>query len=306
VAFPTETVYGLGADALDEAAVRRVFKTKGRPSNNPLIVHVSGPAMARRVVAEWPRDAQLLADCFWPGPLSIILPKASGVPSVVTADGPNVAVRCPDHPLTLALLRALDGPLVGPSANPSGRISPTTAAHVRESFTPAQVYVLDGGPCTGGIESTVVKLGDEIRVLRAGLITPEAIARVLNRPVLTGSPLTATPESPGQLASHYAPLTPTRLIPASDLSRALHNSTRAAVLSTTDLHVQPPHTLFRMPTDPHAYARELYSALRQADTSGADRIIVISPAPHGASPEDASLWSAIVDRLTRASTPPTQ
>ena len=157
VAFPTETVYGLGADAFSDAAVSRVFALKGRPSRNPLIVHVSGPLMAKRVTATWPVEAQRLADAFWPGPLSIVLPKRPEVPDIVTGGmgSASVAVRCPDHPTALALLYEFGSPLVGPSANLSGSISPTTAAHVRAAFSEQDVLVLDGGPCATGIESTV-------------------------------------------------------------------------------------------------------------------------------------------------------
>src|SRR5262245_53340115 len=225
VAFPTETVYGLGADALSERAVARVFELKGRPGNNPLIVHVASAAMARDVVAPgaWGREAELLSTAFWPGPLSIVLPRSAAVPANVTAGGPNVAVRCPDHPTTLALLEAFGGPLVGPSANPSGRVSPTTAAHVREAFGD-EVMVLDGGACRAGIESTVVSLVGTARVLRPGVIGAGEIGRVLARDVeearhapqeesLASRPM----ESPGRLASHYAPAARTLVVESSGI-----------------------------------------------------------------------------------------
>jgi len=303
VAFPTETVYGLGADALNAAAVRRVFDVKGRPSTNPLIVHVTGPEMARTVAAEWPREAEQLAAAFWPGPLTLVLPRRRVVPDEVTGGGSTVAVRCPDHRLTLDLLEAFGGPLVGPSANPSGRISPTTAAHVREAFTPEQVYVLDGGPCTGGIESTVVKLGDPVRVLREGLITPEAIASVLGRmPERGSSSATHTLESPGQLASHYAPVTSTLLVDVSEVASRLAEVPRGVVLSHRPVDVSPPHRLLPMPTDARAYASALYAAMREADRLGADCILIVRPEAAG-TPEERSVWNAVVDRLTRAATP---
>ena len=165
VAFPTETVYGLGADALSEPAVARVFAAKGRPSHNPLIVHVSSIEMAQRVVKEWTREADALARAFWPGPLTLVLEKAACVPGSVTGNGPNVAVRWPRHPVAAALIESFGGPIVGPSANPSGFVSPTTAWHVHQAFAGMDVLVLDGGPCEVGIESTVVSLVGGTRVL---------------------------------------------------------------------------------------------------------------------------------------------
>lgn len=303
VAFPTETVYGLGADALNAAAVRRVFEVKGRPSHNPLIVHVADAEMARTVVSEWPEEAELLAREFWPGPLTIVLPKRDVVPDEVSAGGPTVGVRCPDHAATLSLLREFGGPLVGPSANPSGRVSPTTAEHVREAFTPEQVFVVDGGACEGGIESTVVKLGTEVRVLRAGLVTPDAIERVLGRPVLVGGGAGAVSESPGQLASHYAPRTPTFLVAEGELATALSQPGRACVVASEGAIVAAPHVLVAMPTEPEEYAASMYSALREADASGAARILVVRPVVQGTAAQQG-VWMAILDRLTRAATPP--
>ncbi len=307
VAFPTETVYGLGAPALDAAAVDRVFALKGRPANNPLIVHVSGIEMARRVVASWPRDAETLARAFWPGPLTLVLPKAPSVPPVVTAGGPNVAVRCPDHPLTLALLEVLGEPLVGPSANLSGRVSPTAAAHVAESFTPAQVFVLDGGPCRRGIESTVVTLAEPVpRVLRPGVIGAKEITDVLGHEVrgFDGAELPpASPaaplESPGRLESHYAPLAPAVLVDRAGLESLLRSARgRVAVLAHEPLDIRPPHTLERMPTDASAYAAAIYAALRRADAGSPDVIAVLRPALTGG--VDAPVWEAVLDRLRRA------
>jgi L-threonylcarbamoyladenylate synthase len=300
VAFPTETVYGLGADALREDAVRRVFEIKGRPSNNPLIVHVSGPAMARAVVDAWTAEADMLAAAFWPGPLSIVLPKSARVPEIVTAGGPNVAVRCPDHPTALALLEAFGGPLVGPSANPSGRVSPTTAEHVRASFDESEVLVLDGGPCRGGIESTVVKLGDTARVLRPGLVSAAEIARVIGRPVEGPASESSGPaESPGMLASHYAPATPVRLCDVAEVAGVLASGGPAVVISHEDVEAPAPHSLIAMPREAAAYARRLYAALREADSAGAERIVVVQPRVEG-SEEERSTWNAVLDRLKRA------
>jgi len=319
VAFPTETVYGLGADALSESAVRAVYEVKGRPPINPLIVHVSGPEMARRVVIAggWSEEAEALTRAFWPGPLSIILPRASGrggLPGVVTAGGPNVAVRCPDHPVALALLFEFGGPLVGPSANPSGMVSPTLAEHVREVFAPEAVYVLEGGACRGGIESTVVSLVEprRPRVLRPGLVSAAEISRVLGELVEVGAGVAVGAdgsggrsggalESPGLLARHYAPKTYSRLFAGEGLSHALREDggVRAVVLTIGARGVGPPHIAIEMPVRAEEYAAALYAKLREADAMGAERILIERPEARGAG-EDAALWEAIGDRLRRA------
>ncbi len=304
VAFPTETVYGLGADAFNEQAVARVFVLKGRPPNNPLIVHVSGEEMARRVAApnSWSKDASALARAFWPGPLTIVVRKSADVPPIVTASGPTVALRAPDHHVALALLAGLESPIVGPSANPSGRISPTTADHVREAFQEADVLVLDGGPCRGGIESTVVSLaGPTPVVLRLGLVAGAELGRVLGRPVEIAAPGEgAAPDtpapSPGMQARHYAPRTPAVLFSPDQWPRVL-TVRRAAVVSSRDRSSPPPHVLIRMPADAGAYAARLYAALREADAVGADLIAIEKPA------ESGPIWDAIRDRLARAASP---
>jgi len=309
VAFPTETVYGLGALALDAAAVARVFALKGRPSHNPLIVHVSDEAMARRVVSSWGREAGLLAGAFWPGPLTLVLPRAASVPDRVTAGSPNVAVRSPDHPITLALLVALDQPLVGPSANPSGRVSPTAAAHVRAAFSTEQVYLLDGGECSRGIESTVLTLAEPApRILRPGVIGALEIARVIGREVVSPAPLRESPDagapvdSPGQLPSHYAPAAAAVLFERHELGTVLRTeSRRVVVLSHEPLDIAPPHALEPMPAEPRAYAASLYAALRRADAREPDLIAVLRPEPVG---PDAHIWEAVLDRLRRATALP--
>lgn len=304
VAFPTETVYGLGADALREDAVRKVFALKGRPPSNPLIVHVSGDAMARTLTPAWDARAQALADAFWPGPLSIILPRSDALPDVVTAGSLNVALRAPAHPLALALIGAFGGPIVGPSANISGRVSPTRASHVRESFSDRDVLVLDGGACTGGIESTVVLLADgHCRVLRPGLISPAQIAEALGEPVDSRSVQTdgAALGSPGQLPSHYAPRAGVRLVggPGQAHEAAHRCAGRATLLTHSGLSLPPPHTVIAMPPDAPGYARRLYAALREADAQSPDAILVEAPPQSGAD----ALWAAIQDRLRRAAAP---
>jgi len=321
VAFPTETVYGLGADARSASAVAGVYAAKGRPSINPLIVHVTGEAMARRCAAVWPAEAALLAEAFWPGPLSIIVPRAEVISEIVTGGGAGVALRCPNHPMALALLFEFDGPLVGPSANKSGRVSPTTAAHVRGEFgaeTVPPILVLDGGACAAGIESTVVSLlNDEVRVLRPGVIGPEAIAAVLGRPVLMGATgvqhtrnAGEAMASPGMLASHYAPNAPAQLVTEAELVVVLNNANeRWAVIS----HVSVPPTAARvmqMPETAMAYAKAIYNALREADGSGlaivprgaaaTERIVIVLPPQQTGNAEEDAVWQAICDRLMRA------
>lgn len=310
VAFPTETVYGLGAPALREDAVALVYAAKGRPSNNPLIVHVADQAMAASVSSRWPDRAQSLAAAFWPGPLTIIVPRASHVPAAVTAGSPGVAVRCPDHPVALDLLRALGAPLVGPSANKSGLVSPTTAAHVLRAFEHDDVGVLDGGPCRAGIESTVVSLMDRRAVvLRRGVIGADEIARALGEqvdhaPARAGaaSPsgaMSGAPEalpSPGMLERHYAPRTQASLFDADEWPEIVDDAAGPVVVLSHERsrHVDEPHRLIRMPIDAPAYAAMLYAALHEADALGATRLLIERPASQG------SLWDAIRDRLSRA------
>lgn len=312
VAFPTETVYGLGADAMNHRAVDRVFTLKGRPSVNPLIVHASDEAMARSVTATWPERASMLARAFWPGPLTIVLPKAAGVPLNVTAGGPNVAVRCPDHPIAIALIEALERPIVGPSANMSGRVSPTTAAHVRESFSESDVMVLDGGACRAGIESTVVSLAGSdgsmngaARVLRQGVITAEMIAEVLGEVPEVASRAThvegaATPlSSPGMLRSHYAPVARAVLFNGADWPKVLdstanHEAAVVVVSHNSSRTVQPPHRVIVMPPDATLYASRLYAAMREADSVKPSLILIERPDGEG------GVWDAIRDRLSRA------
>lgn len=306
VAFPTETVYGLGADAFNAAAVQLVFDVKGRPSNNPLIVHVADAAMARTVVAHWPDSAQRLADAFWPGPLSIVLPKADEIPAIVTAHGPNVAVRCPDHPRTLELLRQF-GPLVGPSANLSGRISPTAAQHVRDSFTHEQVLILDGGPCRAGIESTVLSLASQHpRVLRPGVISIEQIQAVLGGEVSPAStehanhaPGSTPLESPGMLDTHYAPLATAIMFGHLDLSQISIPGPIVVLGPTWASATGPLIHRIEMPTTASAYAARLYAALREADAREPELIVVIRPEIFSQDPQNP-VWLAVMDRLRRA------
>jgi len=273
VAFPTETVYGLGAHALDEAAVRRIFAAKGRPLSSPLIVHVATVAMARELAESWPPEAAALAEKFWPGPLTIIVPKRHTVPDVVTAGHPTVGLRIPSHPTALALLEAARIPVAAPSANRFTELSPTTAEHVRESLGDAVDFILDGGPCTVGIESTVITLvRSRPTILRPGMISQPQIEAVIG-PVESGGGT----ESPGQHPVHYSPRTPLFLGGSPASGRGIRLDFNA------------------MPSDPAAYAERLYAVLHRLDREGYDWI---SLEPPPATPE----WAGVLDRLTRAAT----
>jgi L-threonylcarbamoyladenylate synthase len=268
VAFPTETVYGLGANALDEVAVRRIFHAKGRPFSSPLIVHVASIEMARALASEWSPHAELLARRFWPGPLTIVVPKASHVPGVVTAGLPSVGLRIPAHPMARALIEAAQIPVAAPSANRFTELSPTTAENVPEGLAD---MVLDGGPCTVGIESTVVSLaGATPKILRPGMITQTEIENVIG-PTQIGEGA----ESPGQHPRHYSPRTPIVLgeSPTEGRGRRL--------------------SLARMPRDATSYAERLYRVLHELDQQGYDWISIELP-------PDTPQWAGIRDRLTRA------
>ncbi|MDX2114577.1 MAG: L-threonylcarbamoyladenylate synthase [Planctomycetota bacterium] len=306
VAFPTETVYGLGANALDERAVARVFALKKRPATNPLIVHVPGAEQARGLTAGWSAGAEALAGAFWPGPLTIVLPRAADVPSIVAAGGDTVALRAPDHPVAQALLAAAGLPLVGPSANPSGLVSPTAAGHVRGAFAEAvasgELLVLDGGPCRAGIESTVVTLAERRpRILRRGVVSAEQISAVLRAPVVdrdagaaeeSGGPLAG----PGMLAAHYAPRTPLSLFEAERWPEVLDELPAPLIVLTHERarSVEPPSAIFRLPRDASAYAAALYAALHEADAGGFAHIAAEEPSSPG------PVWDAVRDRLRRA------
>ncbi len=298
VAMPTETVYGLAAIARDADAVGRVFEAKGRPSTNPLIVHASTLEMARDCCASWPVAADALARAFWPGPLTLVLPKAQWVPEIVTAGGPTVAVRVPQHPLAIALLDAVGEPLVAPSANPSGYVSPTSVEHVRGVWPEERVVVLDGGACSGGLESTVLAVESAgVRVLRRGVLGGDELAKVAGVPLLDSESGGSGPlASPGLAGAHYQPALPLVLASTLDEADAWLGLGPACVLSApgVPLAVDPPHQSMPMPADGESYARELYAAMRDADESGALRIVVCAPLASGA------VWDAVRERLVRA------
>ncbi len=297
VAMPTETVYGLGADTLNAAALRRVYEMKGRPANNPLIAHVHDVAAAQRVVRQWDERCGALAEAFWPGPLTLVLPKADDVPPEATGGLDTIAVRCPDHHIALRLLAAFGSAVSAPSANRSGHVSPTTAQHVADDFAGCEaLLILDGGPCVLGIESTVLDVTSRVpRILRPGSVTVEQLRAILgdvDMPIIDSQGA-----SPGTAAAHYAPNTPTILVPTCDLQRVLAKSTVATVvLCFSEISDVPPQYVIEMSGNAAGYASRLYGALREADECGADRIIIEKP------PMDDPDWRAILDRLHRAAT----
>jgi L-threonylcarbamoyladenylate synthase len=302
VAFPTETVYGLGAHALDEAAVRQVFEAKGRPSTNPLIVHVAGVAEARPLAAAWPAAADRLAERFWPGPLTLIVPRVSHIPDTVTAGLGTVALRSPAHPIAQALLAAAGIPVAAPSANSFTRISPTTAAHVAKDLGDRIDLILDGGPTGVGIESTVLDLsGDTPLLLRPGAVSREAIEAVIGPVALPGAaPADADARpSPGMHRRHYAPAAQLmRIAPsAGAVEGAMERSGDAVglILRSLDPPAGARHAI-TLSADAEGYARGLYAALHDLEDLGCELILVEEP-PAG--PE----WSAVRDRLDRAAAP---
>ena len=304
VAFPTETVYGLGADAANPAAVAKIFAAKGRPADHPLIVHVAGHDAVDHWAEQVPDVAWELMETFWPGPLTLILKKRPWVPSTVTGGQDTVGLRVPGHPVALELLRrfaAVAGDHAGiaaPSANRFGRISPTTAEHVREELGEHVPLILDGGSCAVGIESTIVDCSrGEPVVLRPGHIAPTHLEAVLGRlPAIQSA--AGAPRVSGSLEAHYAPTTALRLVAGARLLDFLnaqrHRGGRCAVISC---HQPPqagmPHAWRMMPADPVGYAHDLYAALREMDHAAADLIVV------EALPDDPP-WAAVADRLRRA------
>ncbi len=304
VAMPTETVYGLAADAGNPEAVAAIFAAKGRPSNHPVIVHVARDADLSRWASEVPDQAQQLINAFWPGPLTLILPRALNVSPAVTGGQDSVGVRCPSHPVAQALLKEFrngQGGLAAPSANRFGRVSPTTAQHVIDEFGAPGVgplaAVLDGGQSDVGIESTIVDLTRLATrgpvLLRPGRISAAQIEQVLGRPLAT--PDTAAPRVSGSLDAHYAPHTPVALVASSELATVIERlqakGRRIALMQFSVRSLNPVSVL--MPADPDGYAHALYANLRELDTQSADLIVVEQP------PQEVQ-WQGVNDRLRRA------
>jgi L-threonylcarbamoyladenylate synthase len=303
VALPTETVYGLAASALDARAVERIFQVKGRPAHNPIIVHVASISMAKRCVADWPDLASGLAKAFWPGPLTLVLPRAKEMPAIITAGGPTVGVRWPSHLFIQAVIRECNFPLAAPSANPSNRVSPTNAEHVRKSLGGKIRLIVDGGQAQVGIESTVLDISDwPPRLLRPGMIHEEALLAVTGELAIGASESPAVLKSPGLLRTHYSPKAPLVVWSWKDEAELKVRSAERGV-EGSKVHVIA-HTCIPsgagfgrvsvIPHDPAAFARAIYAELHQCDEARAE-LIVVEALPN--TPE----WRAIADRLRRAS-----
>jgi len=298
VAFPTETVYGLGADASNPLAIAKIFAAKGRPADHPLIVHLPDASHLERWAVDIPEVAAKLAAAFWPGPLTLILKRHPSVPDAVTGGQDTVGLRVPNHPLALQLLREFDGGVAAPSANRFGHISPTTAAHVREELRDAVAMILDGGPCAVGIESTILDLsGCEPRILRPGMLDAEAIGAVLGYcPEFGGQP--NAPRVSGSLEAHYAPHTPLQLVAVAEMTeaagQALAAGRRVAVLAAQPVALSHENLVWcPASVAPVQFAHDLYARLRELDAKGCDLILVAAP------PVDEA-WRAVSDRLRRA------
>jgi L-threonylcarbamoyladenylate synthase len=297
VAFPTETVYGVGADAGQAAAVRRIFAAKGRPADHPVIVHLYDTAQVGEWASAMPTGARRLAAAFWPGPLTLILPRAAHVDDTVTGGQDSVGLRVPSHPVARALLSAFGRGIAAPSANRFGRISPTTAQHVADDLGDAVSLILDGGACDVGIESTIVAFDvEEPVLLRPGAISPSELCDVLGR--MPRAPTAAAPRASGALAAHYAPRTPATLVAAEALRAEIaqlagHDEVLAVLARTVARPDDYTDKWIDAPENPAAYAHDLYANLRALDAANADAIL-IEAVPAG----DA--WLAVRDRLTRA------
>jgi L-threonylcarbamoyladenylate synthase len=298
VGLPTETVYGLAADAENELAVRRIFAVKGRPSTHPLIVHLASAEAVRGWVGRLPPEAELLASAFWPGPLTLVLPRSTRASDAVTGGQGTVAVRVPAHPVALAVLQAFGGGLAAPSANRFGRVSPTRAAHVLADLGGEVDFILDGGPCSVGVESTIVDLsGPEPVLLRPGGVGLEALQGVLGRPL--SQTVVGDVRAPGMLPSHYAPragLVLAQRGEAPRLAAELHRTGRRVALCSPEEAVLKGVVHLSVPDDVAELARALYALLRDVDAAGVDVAVVVVP-------ETAGLGLAVLDRLRRAAAP---
>jgi L-threonylcarbamoyladenylate synthase len=296
VAFPTETVYGLGADGLNPEAVARIYAAKGRPATNPVILHVDGPEAARRLVSRWPDEATLLVHRFWPGPLTLVLPASEQVPVIVRAGGPTVALRCPDHPIALALIRAVGRPLAAPSANRSQHLSPTLAEHVASSLGEVVDLILDGGPTAAGLESTILDLSGPLpRILRPGPIAPADLAALLGPVELWEGAVKAgeVQPAPGMAERHYAPKARLELVPRGSGLRG--TTGRTAYVGFGNLPNLPAGVRgVILPLDAELVGTRIYALLHELDESGFERVVMERP------PEDEA-WLALRDRLRRAS-----
>ncbi len=291
VAFPTETVYGLGADASSEKAVARLYAVKRRPADHPVLLHLHSLERALAWARDVPREAMLLAERFWPGPLTLVLKRSAKAGDFVTGGQDTVGLRVPSHPIARELLQEFEGALAAPSANRFGLVSPTTAAHVREDLGSDVDLVLEGGPSEVGIESTIVDLSGPAPVLlRPGTISKAELEEVLSK---LQEKTHASPRHSGGLERHYAPRTPAKLVATHELDREIakgKNTVAVLAFSRPDERVD---FWLRMPREPRAYAQRLYAALRELDSAACERILVEAP-------PEAPEWSAVRDRLRRA------
>ncbi|MDG2094142.1 MAG: L-threonylcarbamoyladenylate synthase [Phycisphaerales bacterium] len=301
VVFPTETVYGLGGGTLDESSLESIYRLKGRDRDNPLIAHVLDIEDAKNITMGWDDRCTLLAEAWWPGPLTLVLGRAPSVPELASGGRPTLAIRSPQHPVARALLKAYGEPISAPSANRSGDVSPTCAQHVIDDYSGDAaadgMIVLDGDRCHVGIESTVLDMTvDPPRILRPGALTAEVLQPLIG--LIEHMDIHQTSASPGTMESHYSPQTNCLLVGIEEIHHHLVNINQRCVvlISNSDHHdlVQPPHKLLKMPTDPDGYAHQLYDALRRADSEQADLILIESNG------EEDPNWIAIRDRLMRA------
>ena len=299
VAFPTETVYGLGANAQNPAAVRKIFEAKGRPAEHPVIVHLDSPKYLHRWVSEVPELANRLGEAFWPGPLTMVMPRAPHVHDLITGGQETIAIRVPQHPMAQQLLNAFGGGIAAPSANRYGRLSPTRAEHVREELGDAVQVILDGGECPIGLESTIVAFEDgHVRLLRPGSVTAAQMREVVGEIYL--GPGVESPRVPGGTPTHYAPVTPMTIVPSGEIDAqadaASQGGRRIAVLAQRlPLRSHKTVTWINAGRRAEVYARELYNNLRTLDRAGCQRILV-QRVP------DGDQWDAVRDRLLRAAT----
>lgn len=309
IAFPTETVYGLGADAENSAAVRRIFSIKGRPADHPLIVHLAESSMIDRWAQDVPDAALRLAEHFWPGPLTIVLRRSSRVSDLVTGGLDTVGIRAPAHSVAQSLLKAFGGGIAAPSANRFGRISPTCADHVREELGLAPDLILDGGYCQVGLESTIISLaGNRPVLLRPGGISFSELREIIGEEIVLLGKTDPEMRAPGCHASHYAPLTPAVTLSSGELPavarRLVTAGQNVAVLCRTKTVPQscpvascPATSCIRMPSDPDLYGQQFYSSLRRLDADGHDVILIETP-------PETEQWQAITDRISRATRKP--
>jgi L-threonylcarbamoyladenylate synthase len=297
VAFPTETVYGLGANAQNPAAVARIFEVKGRPTTHPVIVHLDSPRYLHRWVRDVPESAMRMGDRFWPGPLTIVMPRAPNVHDIVTGGQDTVAIRVPAHPMAQQLLKAFGGGIAAPSANRYGRLSPTRAEHVRDELGEAVRVILDGGECQVGLESTIVACeGQDVRLLRPGAVTASQLRSVVGE-LIVGADL-QSPRVPGSSPAHYAPTTPMVIVPSGEIdaqAAALSSGGRriAVLAQRLPLKAHKYVTWINAGKRPEQYAQDLYANLRTLDKAGCQQILV-QEVPHD------ERWDAVSDRLLRA------